>query len=264
MRVAGGSAAGGRFPQLLPAGRGLPSRLSPSSKGALPATVREEGERKARSALSVAKREDKASLHRHLLLRGPGRCEAAPAAPLASRALGCSPHRLKFSASGVETLVLCGTARFAPAMAGPVDEACVCLSLAELPHPRPVPCKMAAATSFKNSRMVDGLFPPLSISPLHVNLVGREFTRDVRPFQSRGDLLEQPCHTVTPDLRQGIVPERQGQNHARERADNQRGWAIACQLRSVPGLCFVCLYKHDLSAASAETMSQLSELLNCH
>lgn len=37
--------------------------------------------------------------------------------------------------------------------------------------------------------------------------------------------------TVTPDLRQGIVPERRGQNRTRfQHADNQRGRAIACQL----------------------------------
>lgn len=74
--------------------------------------------------------------------------------------------------------------------------------------------------------------------------------------------------TVTPDLPPGVVPERRGQNRARcQRADNQRGRAIACQLRSVPGLCFVCLYKHELSVASescAVTTSQGSELVNCH
>lgn len=74
--------------------------------------------------------------------------------------------------------------------------------------------------------------------------------------------------TVTPDLRRGVVPERRGRNRARfQRADNQRGRAVVCQLRSVPGLCFVCLYKHDLSVASescAVTMSQGSELVNSH
>lgn len=74
--------------------------------------------------------------------------------------------------------------------------------------------------------------------------------------------------TVTPDLRRGVVPERRGRNRARfQRADNQRGRAVVCQLRSVPGLCFVCLYKRDLSVASescAVTMSQGSELVNSH
>ena len=141
---------------------------------------------------------------------------------------------------------------------------CPPLFLAELPHPRQVLCKTAAATSFKSNRTVDGLFPPLSVSSLHVHLVGQALTHAIQPFQGRRDLLEQSWHTVTPDLRQGIVPERQGQNHARDRADNQRRRAIAHQLRSVPGLCFVYLYKHNLSVASAETMSQRSELLNCH
>jgi len=65
-------------------------------------------------------------------------------------------------------------------------------------------------------------------------------------------------HAVTTDRWEGVVPEGRGQNHTRERADNQAGRGIACPLRSVPGLCLAHLYKHNLSIASAETMSQRS------
>ncbi|KAK4824385.1 hypothetical protein QYF61_014045 [Mycteria americana] len=54
MRSGGGSGASESCPQPLPAGRGLPSRLSPSPKGAPSPTAREEGERQACSALSFA------------------------------------------------------------------------------------------------------------------------------------------------------------------------------------------------------------------
>lgn len=93
--------AGGELPS--PAAGGTRTRFPPSSRSHGCSPCDREGRRRKKTLLPslLAVRP---SLRRHPLLRGPGRPEAAPGAPLPSGAPACYPHRLKFATSGLELL----------------------------------------------------------------------------------------------------------------------------------------------------------------